>query len=101
MKMEISVVPVSEDGNVAPYLAEMVKIIAATELEYKCTPMSLQLSGDKQTAMDVARQCHEKVMSMTDRAFIRLRMDEANDASNGFESELKAVEEIVGKKIKT
>lgn len=100
MNMEISIVPVSQDASIAKYMAEVVKIAEESGLDYKCTPMSVLVTGAKEAAMETARLCHEKVMSMTDRAYIKLRMDETTGDANGFQKELQAIEEIVGKKVK-
>ena len=100
MNMEISIVPVSQDANTAKYMAEVVKIVEASGLDYKCTAMSVQVSGTKDENMEVARLSHEKIMSMTDRAHIKLRMDETSGQTNGFQSQLKAIDEILGKEVK-
>jgi uncharacterized protein (TIGR00106 family) len=100
MNLEISIVPVSQDENTAKYMAEVVKIVEDSGLEYKYTPMSVMLSGERESTMEVAKKCHEKVMSMTDRAMTKMRFDEAKNHSNGFDSEIRAVEKILGKKVK-
>jgi len=76
MNMEISVVPVSQGEDVARYTAEVIKIVQNSGMEFSKTPLSIVLTGEKETAIEIAKKCHQKVMSMTDRAITRIRTDE-------------------------
>lgn len=78
MNLEMSIVPVSQDDDVAKFTAEIIKIVEESGVEFIKTPMSIILSGGKDAAMEIAKKCHGKITSMTDRAITKIRMDETN-----------------------
>ena len=100
MIVELSVLPVSEEEHISKYVAEAIRIIDASGVEYQLTPMGTILSGDWDSVMAVAKACHEKILSMTDRVITKIRIDELKDREKAPADKVKAVEKILGKNVK-
>ena len=100
MIIELSVLPVSEDEHVSKYVAEAVRIIDESGLDYQLTPMGTVISGDWDSVMAVAKACHEKMLSMTDRVITKIRIDQFKDQEVAPGDKVKAVEKVLGKEVK-
>ena len=100
MIVELSVLPVSEDEHLSRYVAEAIRIIDESGLEYQLTPMGTILSGDWDQVMPVIKACHDKVMSMTDHVITKIRIDEFKDKDKAPADKVKSVEKILGKEVK-
>ncbi len=100
MMVEFSVVPVSGDEHVAKYVAEAVRVIDESGLEYRVTPMGTVIQGDWDAVMAAVKAAHERVMSMTDRVITKIYIDEHKSGEKSFDEKVQAVEEALGRKIK-
>ncbi len=100
MMVEFSVVPVSGDEHVAKYVAEAVRVIDESGLEYRVTPMGTVIQGDWDAVMAAVKAAHERVMSMTDRVITKIYIDEQKSGEKSFDEKVQAVEEALGRKIK-
>lgn len=92
MHVEISVLPVSEDADVTRYLAEVAKIIKAADLDFHITPMSVIVAAPKDTVLSTLKNCHQAIMNMTDRAMIKVRMDEIKGQNPGLRETIQAIQ---------
>ncbi len=100
MMVEFSVIPVSEDEHVAKYVAEAVRVVAESGLEYKLTPMGTLIRGDWEQVMKVIKAAHDKVREMTDRVITKIYIDASKTHDPAFEEKVKAVEQVIGKDVK-
>ena len=100
MMVEFSVVPVSQDEKVTKYVAEAIRVVDASGLEYKVTPMGTLIHGEWDAIMKVVKEAHDKVREMTDRVITRIHIDTSKSEDPGFEDKIKPVEELIGKAIK-
>jgi len=97
MMVELSILPVNEESSISTYVAEAVKIVGESGLEYKLTPMGTVISGDWDPVMAVAKKCHDKVMSMTDRAITKIRIDDIKGENITIDSKVEKIQTIIGK----
>ncbi len=100
MMVEFSVVPVSQDGSVAKYIAEAVRVVDESGLDYRVTPMGTVIRGDWDEVMAVVKAAHEKVRSMTDRVITKIYIDESKSDDPPFDEKVASVEKVIGKEIK-
>lgn len=100
MLVELSILPVSQEEHVGKYVAEAVRIVDASGLNYKLTPMGTLIEGEWGPVMKVVKSCHAKVMEMTDRAVTKIRIDDFRGEDKSMDEKVKSVEEILAKKLK-
>jgi uncharacterized protein (TIGR00106 family) len=97
---EFSVTPIGAGVSVSQYVAECMKIVDASGVDYKMNPMGTVLEGDFDKVMGVVRACHMKVMEMAPRAVTSVRIDDRKGATGVMEKKMESVENKVGKKLK-
>lgn len=100
MMVELSVIPVSRDEDFGKYVAETVRLIDESGLDYRVTPTSTIIIGEWEPVMKVVKACHDKVMSMTDRVITRIDIDHRKAADGALENQVQAIEQILGRKVK-
>ncbi len=99
MMVELSVLPVGQDEKIGKYVAEVVRIIDQSGLEYRLTPMGTVITGEWDQVMPVIKTCHEKIKEMTDRVITRIRIDDERSDKDDFDTRLQTVEKILGKPV--
>jgi len=99
MLVEFSVVPMGTGVSVSQYVAECMKIVDASGIDYRINPMGTVLEGEYDKVMEVVRRCHMRVMEMAPRTFTSIRIDDRKGATGGLEKKIKSVEDKVGKKL--
>lgn len=97
MLAEFSVVPLGKGESVSQYVAECLKIVEASGVPYRINPMGTVLEGDYDRVMDVIKQCHSRVMSMSTRCITSIKIDDRKGADRALESKISSVEKLVGK----
>ncbi len=100
MLVEFSVVPVGKGVSVSPQIAEVLKIVAESGLNYKANPMGTVLEGDWDSVMTVVKRCHDSVMNNAERAITSIKIDDRRGTESRIEKKLASVEEKLGMKLK-
>jgi uncharacterized protein (TIGR00106 family) len=100
MLVEFSVVPIGSGQSVSKYVAECLKLVEASGLDYKINPMGTVVEGGYDEVMDVVRRCHMRVMGMCPRVITSVKIDDRRGKSGMLESKIASVEAKVGKKLK-
>lgn len=100
MIMELFIVPLSHEEATEKYDAEIVKILEEKGVDYRYGATGVVMTGSFDEALETAKACHEKIMSMTDRAYLKIQMDATRAGDNGLDARIAAVEALVGKKIR-
>lgn len=100
MLMELSVIPLGRGRSISADVAEVVKIIDASGLDYRVTPSATVLEGNWEQLMDLARKCHFHMRSKTERVITLLKLDDYEQRTGRLVAAVKSVEEKVGKPIK-
>lgn len=100
MIAEFSVTPIGAGVSVSQYVAECMKIVDASGIDYKINPMGTVLEGDFDKVMGIVRACHMRVMEMAPRAVTSVRIDDRKGVTGGMEKKMESVEKKVGKKLK-
>lgn len=100
MLVEFSVIPVGTGVSVSQYVAECMRIVDASGVDYRMNSMGTVMEGDYDKVMDVVRKCHMRVMELVPRAITSIKIDDRKGASGGLDKKMKSVEDKVGKKLK-
>jgi len=100
MIAEFSIVPIGKGESVSEFVAECIKIVEASRLEYKINPMGTVVLGDLDQVMSVILKCHRRVMELTPRAITSIKIDDRKGMKVTLDSKIDSVEKILGRKLK-
>lgn len=100
MLVEFSVVPIGKGESVSEYVAECLKIVESSGMDYRINPMGTVIEGGYGECMDLIRRCHEKVRGMCPRVITSIKIDDREGAHHALDKKIKSVEEKVGKELK-
>jgi uncharacterized protein (TIGR00106 family) len=96
---EFSIVPLGSGASVSPYIARVMKIVAASGVSYKVNPMGTVLEGDWDTVMGLIRKCHEEVMKDSERVLTSIKVDDRKGTEKRMDRKVESVEQKLGVKL--
>lgn len=100
MLLELSVIPLGRGRSISEDIAESLKIIDASGLDYRLTATGTIVEGNWDELMDVAKRCHQDMRKRTERVVTLLRVDDYTDRTGRLSAAVKSVEQKVGKPLK-
>jgi len=100
MLAEFSVVPLGRGESVSEYVAECLKIVDASGLDYRVNPMGTVVEGEYDEVMNLVKKCHMRVMDMCPRVITSVKIDDRIGRKGMLESKIASVEARVGRKFK-
>jgi len=100
MLAEVSIVPIGEGVSVSEYVAESMKIIDASGLDYRINPMATVIAGDYDEVMSVVKRCHLRMMELSQRVITSIKIDDRKDEKATLDSKIRSVERKLGKELK-
>lgn len=95
MMVELSILPVGKETHLSKYVAEAVKIVHDSGLEYRLTPMGTLLIGEWAPVMEVVRRCHDAVRQHCDRVVTKIKIDDLKGPERLPEEKVKSVEKLL------
>ena len=95
MMVELSILPIGRDIHLSKHVAEALKIVHASGLEYRLTPMGTLLLGEWEPVMSVVRRCHEAVRQHNDRVITKIKIDDLKGSEKMPEDKVKSVEKLL------
>ena len=100
MLLELGVIPLGRGRSLSADIAELIKIIDASGLDYRLTPAGTIIEGTWDEVMGVARRCHEEMRKKTESVITFMKIDDYADRTGRLTSMVRSVEEKVGKPVK-
>jgi uncharacterized protein (TIGR00106 family) len=100
MLAEFSVVPLGKGESVSQYVAECIKIVESSGIEYRMNPMGTVLEGEYDQVMSVIRACHMRVMELSSRAITSIKVDDRKGRKGMLDGKIQSVEEKLGKELR-
>ncbi|HEY4682271.1 MAG TPA: MTH1187 family thiamine-binding protein [Candidatus Acidoferrales bacterium] len=100
MLLQLSIVPLGRGRSISPDLADVVKIIQASGLDYRVTATATILEGDWDQLMNVTKQCHLKMREKTERVLTFMKIDDYADRAHRITRAVEAIEQAVGQPVK-
>ena len=100
MLLELNILPLGRGPSIGSDIADVVKIIDASGLDYKLTAEGTILEGSWDQLMDVAKQCHNEMRKKTDRVITIMHADDYGDRTGRLSGAVESVAKKVGKSIK-
>jgi len=101
MLAEFSVVPLGRGESVSEYVAECLKIVDASGLDYRINPMGTVVEGDYDEVMALVKKCHMRVMELSNRVVTTVKIDDRIGVKHMMSGKISSVEGKLGKKLKS
>jgi uncharacterized protein (TIGR00106 family) len=100
MLLELSVIPLGRGRSISADVADLVKIIDASGLDYRLTAAGTIVEGTWDQLMDVARKCHAEMRKKTERVVTFMKLDDYGERTGRLAAAVASVEKKVGKPLK-
>jgi uncharacterized protein (TIGR00106 family) len=100
MLAEFSVVPLGKGESVSQYVAECIKIVESSGIEYRINPMGTVLEGEYDQVMPIIRACHMRVMELSDRVITSIKIDDRKGRKDMLDRKVRSVEKRLGKELR-
>jgi uncharacterized protein (TIGR00106 family) len=100
MLLELSVIPLGRGRSISADVADLVKIIDASGLDYRLTAAGTILEGSWEQIMDVARKCHAETRKKTERVVTFMKVDDYAERTGRLTAAISSVETKVGRPVK-
>ena len=100
MLLELSVVPLGRGRSISSDVADLVKIIDASGLDYRLTAAGTIIEGSWERLMKVAKDCHGEMRKKTERVITLMKVDDYADGRGRLTAAVESVEEKLGKALK-
>jgi len=101
MIVNFSVVPIGKDSSLSTQVAEILKIVSESGIDYKLHSMGTILEGDWNNIMKLIKKCHKQVLKNSDRVLTTITIDDRKGRTGRIAGKVKSVEKKLGKKLKT
>lgn len=101
MLAELEIVPLgTPSAGVSGLLAKVADAIDTSGLSYRVGPMGTVVEGEWDEVMALAKQCHELMLSQTERVLTTIRVDDRKDKTGPrMESKVASLEKAVGRSL--
>jgi uncharacterized protein (TIGR00106 family) len=101
MLAEFSVTPIGAGVSVSKYVAECLKIIDNSGLDYKINPMGTVVEGEFDEVMTLIAECHRAVRRRCKRVSTIIKIDDREGAKGTLTKKVARVERILHRKLRT
>jgi uncharacterized protein (TIGR00106 family) len=98
--LEMSITPLGKGESVSPYVAECVRIVDESGLDYELHSMGTIIEGELDQVLDLLRRCTEQVAQHSDRVTCAAKLDFRRGHSGRLKSKIESVEQKLGREVR-
>ncbi|MGC8907115.1 MAG: MTH1187 family thiamine-binding protein [Desulfomonilaceae bacterium] len=92
MLAELSVFPLDKgDSGLSRYVAESIKIIQESGLEYEIHAMGTLIEGPSDKVFEVIKKCHDNMASKCQRVVTYVKIDDRRGAEGSIKRKVESV----------
>ncbi|MDR3792507.1 MAG: MTH1187 family thiamine-binding protein [Terracidiphilus sp.] len=92
-----TVVPMAAGESVSHLVAEALKIVDASGLDYELGPMQTVVEGEETAVMETIMKCHHRMLELAPRVLTTITIDDRKGAMGRLRGKVADVEKQVGK----
>ncbi len=100
MIANFSVVPIGKGNSLSSQVAEVLKIVDESGINYKLHSMGTILEGDWDEILRLIKKCHERTLEDSDRVLTTITIDDRKGKSGRIVGKDQSVEGKLGKELK-
>jgi uncharacterized protein (TIGR00106 family) len=102
MIAELTILPIGSEPHLTHAIAEAVRVVADSGLEYQVTAMGTLLQGDEEAVWETIRRCHRAARQVTrGRIVTEVRIDDGSDVQSTLSHGVRRVQEDLGRHLQT
>jgi uncharacterized protein (TIGR00106 family) len=91
--LEMSITPLGQGDSVSEYVAECVRLIDDSGLDYELHSMGTIVEGELEQVLDLMRRCIERVAEHNDRVSCSAKLDFRRGRTGRIKSKVASVEQ--------
>ena len=100
MVLELTIIPLGRGRSISSDIADLVKIIEGSGLDYRMTAFGTLVEGSWDQLMDLAKRCHFEVRKKTERVLTMMRLDDYGERTGEIQGAVNRVERKLGRAVK-
>jgi uncharacterized protein (TIGR00106 family) len=100
MVMELTIIPLGSGRSLSGAIADLVKIIEGSGLDYRMTAFGTLIEGTWDQLIDVAKRCHFETREKSGRVLTMMRLDDYGERTGEIDGAVDRVERKLGREIK-
>lgn len=93
---DLTVFPLDKGESVSSYVAEAVKIIKMSGLNYQMGPMGTCFEGDWDEVIRVAKECMDAMKNHSSRVYMVLKVDYREGMDNRMKGKVESLKKMLG-----
>jgi len=93
--LEMSITPLGKGESVSPYVAECVRLVEASGLDFELHAMGTIVEGELDEVLDLLRRCVEAVARHSNRVTCAAKLDYRRGQSGRIKSKVDSVQRIL------
>jgi len=98
--MEFSIIPLDKGPSVGKYVAEVLKTVDKSGLDYRLNPMGTVVEGEWEDLLDLLTDCFKALEKDCERVSLQVKFDYRKGAAGALEKKIQSVEEKAGRVFK-
>ena len=98
MIVEFTIVPIGRGIHLSKPIAELIKIVEQSGVDYQLTPMGTIIEGDWERVMGVIKKCHHRALRDARRVLTTIRIDDFQGRRGQIKGKVDRVKRALGKK---
>jgi len=91
MIAEFSIVPLTGEESLSPYVAMILKEVKQSGLDYVLTPMGTIVEGETDEVFDLIKKCHKLMKKHANRVLTRISIDDRGNDLKRMDKKVKSV----------
>lgn len=100
MVASFTVVPMGVGESVSHLVAESLKIVDASGLDYQLGPMQTIVEGEEALVMETIMACHRRMKELAPRVLTTISIDDRTGATHRLRGKVADVEKQLGKTLR-
>ena len=101
MVVNFSIVPIGKGSSMSAQVAEVLKIVSESGINYKLHAMGTILEGDWDDVLGLVKKCHKKILKDSDRVLTTISIDDHKGRTGRIAGKVQSVKRKLGKELKT
>ncbi|OHB88835.1 MAG: hypothetical protein A3D13_06260 [Planctomycetes bacterium RIFCSPHIGHO2_02_FULL_40_12] len=101
MVVNFSIVPIGKGNSLSTQVAEVLKIVSESGIDYKLHAMGTILEGDWDDVLGLVKKCHKKILKDSDRVLTTISIDDHKGRTGRIAGKVQSVKRKLGKELKT
>lgn len=99
MIANFSIAPLDKQGSLSTYVAEIIKLVHKSGLDYKLHPMGTIVEGDSDEVFSLIKRCHNEMLKYSQRVLTNITIDDRVGYKNRITAKVESIKQKIGENI--